>query len=58
MIQYEKIAAAVLAMQCMGYFRIWGAVAKESVASIWYGYRGNGHIYIIQFFFSNKEENM
>ncbi|CAG9136032.1 unnamed protein product [Plutella xylostella] len=39
MIHYEKIAAAVLAMQCMGYFRIWGAVAKESVASIRYGFR-------------------
>ncbi|CAG9105843.1 unnamed protein product [Plutella xylostella] len=26
-------------MQCMGYFRIWGAVAKESVASIRYGFR-------------------
>ncbi|CAG9123810.1 unnamed protein product [Plutella xylostella] len=31
--------ASVLAMQCMGYFRIWGAVAKESVASIRYGFR-------------------
>ncbi|CAG9131470.1 unnamed protein product [Plutella xylostella] len=39
MIHYEKIAAAVLAMQCMGYFRIWGAIAKESVASIRYGFR-------------------
>lgn len=29
MIHYEKIAAAVLAMQCMGYFRIWGLLQRS-----------------------------